>query len=171
LEKNGTNDLYTGGVAISLRFDKSFPGGVKSEGKVKDFIASLPIGINSIPDGRRVVEDMVESYLIDIITIEKGSILHDSRYSDAGTYPQNVLSSGIQEAVSYLDTRKNKININKEHNLADILAYGRIVIGKSFDTSAVTTIANEIMHRTPISFDPRIGPKTHQQANYSYDRL
>lgn len=149
---------FAGGIAI--RQTTSHNTNQRREVKLKDVVALLPKGTGNIPDATRVIEDMVASYLIDINVVDKGYVMRDTRSQDIAKYPLSVISLGIQEAVD-----KNKFH---KKYLADILEYGKVVIKESFNKSDINDIINNIICKTPISFDPQDGPKIYQIANYSF---
>jgi hypothetical protein len=115
---------------------------------VADFAPGIPESDLSIRNAQMIVDGMITKFLVDVEILDFGTIANLSH---------TVMSYGKQKATNYLRERKDKKNILKEQNLEDILVYGKVVLGPSFNEKYMMKVADRVVKSIPEKFDPRYG--------------
>ena len=122
--------------------------GLTISGSVNDFSPGVPESDLSIRNAQMIVDGMITKFLVDVKVLDFGSIANMS---------DKIISYGKQNVTNYLRTRNDKKDLLKEQHLEDILIYGKIVIGSSFNEEYIKKIADKVVKSTPKKFDPHYG--------------
>lgn len=115
---------------------------------VSDFAPGILESDLSIRNAKMIVDGMITKFLVDVKVLDFGAIANISH---------SVMSYGKLKATNYLKERKQKTDAMKEQNLEDILVYGKVVLGPSFNEKYILEVANRVVKGTPTKFDPRYG--------------
>lgn len=102
----------------------------------KDFDYTLPN--KTITDYVPVMNDLIKNYLINTTIVRQSKYLFSSKAH--GVRIPRLKLPDVIKFTSYLDTRKNNSKENKELQLEDILTYGKVALGDSFNIDDINTL-------------------------------
>ncbi len=103
-----------------------------------------------------IMSNLIRKYLIDVKVLDYGSFIPGSIPRETHVRPSKIIKMGKQEAINYMDSRKNEINSEKEKNLSDLLVYGHVIEDK-FNEDSLIKIANKVRKGIPKEFNPQYG--------------